>query len=282
MAILRTVSGECDMDIITANSNPRVKELVKLNKDVRFRRQRNVFVVEGIRMFRELPADRVQAVYLSETAYGEYGDELAGLGLMDGEVHVMTDSVFECVSQTKTPQGCMAVVGCFHHRLEDVLGKTENEVYLVLDKLQDPGNMGTILRSAEAAGVTAVIIGGGSCDPYNPKTIRSTMGAVFRVPFVVCGSSADTIEAIEVLRRSGVVVYGAHLDGDSLYDIHLPKKTAFLIGNEGNGLSPEVAETADRLLRIPMEGDVESLNAAVSAGILSYEALRQRKYNRQN
>lgn len=270
------------MDVITANSNPRVKELVKLNKDVRLRRQRDVFVVEGIRMLRELPPERVEELYLSESAYRAYCGELDELGFGLSSLHILSDSVFTTVSQTKTPQGCMAVVRRFHYELEDIVGRLDDELYLVLDAIQDPGNLGTIIRSAEAAGAAAVIIGAGSCDPYNPKAVRSTMGALLRVPFVVCGSVSETCEAIDVLKGLGAVVYGAHLDGDCLYDVHFPRRTALLIGNEGNGLCREVAATADRLLRIPMEGSVESLNAAVSAGILSYEVLRQRKYVRQN
>lgn len=268
------------MDIITANSNPKVKELNKLGKDAKLRRQRDVFLVEGIRMFREMPVDKIQEIYLSESAYAEYGDELGRKGFFDvADPVILSDSVFASVSQTKTPQGCLAVVGCFHCGVDDVCGKMNRETYLVLDTLQDPGNMGTIFRSAEAAGITAVIIGPGSCDPYNPKVVRSTMGAIFRVPFI---QSEDLVSTIEWLKKEGVVVYGAHLNGDDLYDIHFSEKTAFLIGNEGNGLSDEIAATSDRLLRIPMEGKVESLNAAISATLLSYEAMRQRKCGRQN
>lgn len=271
---------EKKVEVITANSNPRIKELNKLNKDAKLRKDRDVFVVEGIRMFRELPLQNVQEVYLSESALKEYRDEFKSMGVLDGRnTWILSDGVFAGVSQTKIPQGCMAVVKCMHYQLDSVLGRNDRETFLVLDTLQDPGNMGTIFRSAEAAGVTAVLIGKGSCDPYNPKVVRSTMGAIFRVPFVMCDDLPGTVEE---LRRSGVVVYGAHLDGDDLYDIGFPDRVAFLIGNEGNGLTDEVACRADRLLRIPMEGKVESLNAAISATLLSYEVMRQRKRDRQN
>lgn len=270
------------MNIIISGSNARIKELVKLNKDARLRRQMGVFIVEGIRMFRELPADRVREVYISESAYAEYGDELAGMGLTDSaHTYLLSDGVFSSISQTKSPQGCMAVVECSHAGLEDVLESAGRTMYLVLDAIQDPGNMGTIIRSAEAAGVTAVVISGDSCDPYNPKCVRATMGAIFRVPLVVC-SGSSLADAVSAIKNTGVIVYGAHLNGDGLYDINFPDKVAFLIGNEGNGLSDEVSASADRLLRIPMEGRVESLNAGVSAAILSYEVMRQRKYDRQN
>lgn len=268
------------LDIITANSNPKVKMLNKLNKDSRLRRERDVFIVEGIRMFREIPVDSVDEIYMSESAYAEYCDEDDLQELYNAaEVTVMSDSVFAGVSQMKTPQGCMAVVRCFHYEMTDIAGSTDTATYLILDTIQDPGNMGTIFRSAEAAGITGVIIGPGSCDPYNPKVVRSTMGAIFRVPFV---QSDDLIYTIDALKRKGVLIYGAHLDGEELYDTEFPDKIAFLIGNEGNGLSKAVSDTADRLLRIPMEGKVESLNAAISATLLSYEAMRQRRSARQN
>lgn len=266
------------MDIITSNNNPRVKWINKINRDSGFRREEDVFVVEGIRMFREIPVDRVREIYLSESFYDENNKLVEEMGLSDKTV-VMKDTVFAAISQTKTPQGCMAVVRCAHYTLDMIDNDKDYEVYLVLETLQDPGNMGTIFRSAEAAGVTALIIGNGSCDPYNPKVVRSTMGAIFRVPFVV---SDDLVETVRQLKHRGVVVYGAHLDGDDLYDIQIPHKTAFLIGNEGNGLSQNVSNEADELLRIPMEGKVESLNAAISATLLSYEAMRQRKSARQN
>lgn len=268
------------MNVITASSNRLVKELNKLNKDTKTRKQRDVFVVEGIRMFREIPVDRILEAYMSESAFDEYGslDDVKNL-MEHAKVSVLSDSVFANVSQTKSPQGCMAVVGCAHYNLESFVGKKDNETYLVLDAIQDPGNMGTILRSAEAAEISAVIIGPGCCDPYNPKAVRSTMGAIFRVPFI---QSGDLVHSIGILRENGVIVYGAHLMGDDLYDIKFPDKKAFLIGNEGNGLSEKVAGTADRLLRIPMGGKVESLNAAISATLLSYEAMRQRIQSRQN
>lgn len=263
------------MNVITANSNPKVKMLNKLNKDSKLRKEKDVYIVEGIRMFREIPIDSVKEIYMSESAFEQYKDDEAVQKLCDSaEVTIMSDSVFAGVSQTKSPQGCMAVVRCSHYDMEDIVPADKTSTYLVLDTIQDPGNMGTIFRSAEAAGVTALILGPGSCDPYNPKVVRSTMGAIFRVPFV---QSNDLVKSIGELKQHEVIVYGAHLDGEELYDTVFPDKIAFLIGNEGNGLSDEVASTSDRLLRIPMEGKVESLNAAISATLLSYEAMRQRK-----
>ena len=128
---------EKKVEVITANSNPRIKELNKLNKDAKLRKDRDVFVVEGIRMFRELPLQNVQEVYLSESALKEYRDEFKSMGVLDGRnTWILSDGVFAGVSQTKTPQGCMAVVKCMHYQLDSVLGRNDRETFLVLDTLQ--------------------------------------------------------------------------------------------------------------------------------------------------
>ena len=268
------------MEIITANSNPKIKNINKLNKNTSFRKEKQVFIIEGIRMFRELPVDRVKQVFVSETAYQKYKAELSEKGIteQDRRLIVVSDSVFQSMSQTKTPQGLLAVADRYHYTMDgliSVMEKRENgNTFLVLESIQDPGNLGTIVRTAEAADVTGIIIGGDSCDIYNPKVVRSTMGTIFRVPFVYVD---DLAGAVDRLKKHGIVVYGAHLDGQDLYAGKLEKNSAFLIGNEGNGLTVELSSKADRLIRIPMAGQVESLNAAISATLLAYEAYRQRK-----
>lgn len=149
---------------------------------------------------------------------------------------------------------------------------------VVLDNLQDPGNLGTIFRTAEAAGVTGILLSKDCVDVYNPKVIRSTMGAVFRMPFLYV---EDLPEKIKELQKEGIKTYAAHLRGENAYDEEdYTTGCAFLIGNEGNGLRDEVADCADCLIRIPMEGEAESLNAAVAAAVLMFEAGRQRRNNK--
>ena len=146
---------------------------------------------------------------------------------------------------------------------------------MVLDNLQDPGNLGTIVRTAEGAGVTGIIMSRDTVDIYNPKTIRSTMGSVYRMPFFYV---EDILEFLEDLRGQGIRTYAAHLDGANNYDEESYKGAcAFLIGNEGNGLRYEVAKKADIWIKIPMYGQVESLNAAIASSILMYEVSRQRR-----
>ena len=146
---------------------------------------------------------------------------------------------------------------------------------LVLESIQDPGNLGTMLRTGEGAGISGVLMNDTTADIYHPKTIRATMGSVYRVPCVI---TEDLRGAVLQLKTAGITVYAAHLKGRAAYDE--PDYTggcAFLIGNEGNGLTDEMAALADAYIRIPMEGQVESLNAAIAATLLMYEASRQRR-----
>ena len=145
---------------------------------------------------------------------------------------------------------------------------------MLIENLQDPGNLGTMIRTAEGAGVTGILISRESVDLYNPKTIRSTMGSIYRVPVHITDSLTGLVP---LLHQRGIRTYAAHLRGTKSYtEADYRTGTAFLIGNEGNGLTEELADAADQYIRIPMEGQVESLNAAMAAGILMYEVKRQR------
>ena len=189
-------------------------------------------------------------------------------------VEVLSDKVFSHVSDTKTPQGILCLVRQKRTEFADML-KCETPFLMVLDNLQDPGNLGTIVRTAEGAGVTGIIMSRDTVDIYNPKTIRSTMGSIYRMPFLY---EEDIPALVDRLREKGVKTYAAHLDGKNYYDEeNYSTGCAFLIGNEGNGLRREVSDKAEVWVKIPMHGEVESLNAAIASSILMYEANRQRR-----
>lgn len=257
--------------MITSTSNQQVKEVVQLQKKSRARNQAGVFIVEGIRMVQETPPERLEKLYVTEGFYKKYKDALPK---GDCKPELVSDVVFSYMSDTKTPQGVLAVVRQMKHSEEDIFG-AENPHIIVLDNLQDPGNLGTIFRTAEAAGVNGVILSKDCVDIYNPKTIRSTMGAIYRMPFVYV---EDVIQTIAQMKKKDIKIYAAHLDGKNSYDKEdYSKATAFLIGNEGNGLRDEVAAQADIWVQIPMAGQVESLNAAIAAAVLMFEVSRQRR-----
>lgn len=252
------------------------KDIIKLQSKAAFRRETGRFVVEGIRMVREIPKSRISTLIFSEgfrTAHAEEALQLSD-GLPASVVKTVPDRDFDKLSDTKTPQGVLAVVSMTEYPAAKVISDPDG-FYIFLEDLQDPGNLGTILRSAEAAGASAVIMNETTVDIYNPKVIRATMGAMLRLPFAVVNDLSDFICRF---KAGGGRVFAAHLKGASDYACcDYRKKSAFLIGNEGNGLSDAVTALSDERIIIPMAGEVESLNAAMAATILLFEAARQRR-----
>lgn len=263
--------------MITSYNNRFVREVIQLNQKAKVRDRQDLFVAEGIKMFAEAPTERIHRVYIAQRAEAglrsTYARKLGEL-----PVEIVADDVFDKMSDTKTPQGILCLVRQFHYELSEMIAALTNKnhaLFIVLEDLQDPGNLGTVFRTGEGAGVNGIIMSSRTVDVYNPKVIRSTMGSVYRVPFLY---TDDLCAAIRTLEEYGISVYAAHLGGGKFYDEYDYRKgTAFLVGNEGNGLREETADCADRLIRIPMEGCVESLNAAVASSILLYEAYRQRR-----
>jgi len=263
--------------IITSNSNAKVKQIIQWRDKSRDRRRDGVFLAEGMKMFEEAPDDGILEVYVSETAVQKFNsphnkkiaDKLERHGFI-----TVKDDIFEKMSDTQTPQGIITVMRRMEYDLEEMLS-AENPFLVVIETLQDPGNLGTIIRTGEGAGVTGIIMNSRTVDIYNPKTIRGTMGSIYRVPFVYV---EDLGILMTKLKEKGIHTYAAHLEGKDYYDsFSFKEPTAFLIGNEGNGLTGELADSAEKYLKIPMEGQVESLNAAIAASLLMYEVHRQRR-----
>ena len=257
--------------MITSVNNGQVKNIIQLNQKTKARREQGLFVAEGRKMFGEAPADWIEKVYVSETltsdpALMEQVEKLP--------YDIVADSVFRQMSDTQTPQGILTVLRRPSYTLEDILGG-KNPLVMVLEDLQDPGNAGTILRTGEGAGVSGVLLTRTCVDITNPKVIRSTMGSVYRMPFLYVES---VVSLTQELKKHNIRTFAAHLKGRNSYDQEsYTGGAAFLIGNEGKGLTEEAANSADCLIRIPMGGKVESLNAAMASGILMYEAARQRR-----
>lgn len=248
--------------MISSKSNAKIKSVKKLISSSKERKAKGLFVIEGARLVKEAPEESVEQLFVSESMEqsGEFDLSLYK------NVELVSDEVFRFLSDTVTPQGVLAVV---RQPVWPMAGGIFDQPcrLILLDDIQDPGNLGTILRTAEAAGIDMVIMSEGCADVFNPKVIRSTMGSIFRVPFV-CD---DLVSVIEVLKTEGVRIYGAALEGGTDYQsIDFPDKTAIVIGNEGNGISGSILNAVNERIFIPMEGKVESLNAAVSAAILMF------------
>ncbi len=256
--------------MITSTSNAQVKHVINLLNKAKYRRECKLFVVEGGKMVFEAPNDLVEKIFVSESYLANHKDDER---LTGPKVEVVSDGVFKQMSDTKTPQGIMATVKMKEYAPCDILGQ-ENAFVMVCEDIQDPGNLGTILRTGEGAGISGVILSRNSVDIYNPKTIRSTMGSLYRVPFLYVD---DLHQTIAQMKNLAIKVYATHLNGNNNYTKeNYTGKCAFLIGNEGNGLKDETAELADVYVKIPMAGQVESLNAAISAAVVMYEVNRQR------
>ncbi len=260
--------------MITSFSNPRVKQVVQWQNKAKERKKDDIFLAEGIKMYEEAPEKSVKEVYIiEETLQKMNQDRYLCEKLKATGYETVSPEVFQKMSDTQTPQGILTVLKRPKYHLDQLL-KVKNPLFVVLEDLQDPGNLGTIVRTGEGAGVTAVIMSRNTVDIFNPKTIRATMGSIYRVPFLYVDSMEETLD---MLHQAGVKTYAAHLKGETYYDsFSFREGTAFLIGNEGNGLKKETADKASVYLKIPMEGQVESLNAAIATSLLMYETHRQR------
>lgn len=257
--------------MITSVNNRQVKNIIQLNQKTKARREQGLFVAEGRKMFGEAPREWISGIYVSEVLT-EDEELMREIGTLPHEI--VADNVFRQMSDTQTPQGILTVLKKPSYTMDDIL-KGENPLIMVLEDLQDPGNAGTILRTGEGAGVSGILLTKTCVDITNPKVIRSTMGSIYRMPFLYV---ENVLSLKQKLAEKNVRTFAAHLKGKNSYDREVyTGGTAFFIGNEGKGLTEEAAGAADCLIRIPMCGQVESLNAAMASGILMYEAARQRR-----
>ena len=249
-----------DMEELTSLKNPKVLFWRSL-KEKKAREQQQAFLVEGVRMVRDALASGLspQAVLLRE-------DFVPGFSLPeDAPRYVLPDHVFRSVCDTKTPQGIAAV-------LPFCVKPASGPRLVALDGLQDPGNVGTIIRTADAAGFDGVLLSPDCADLFSPKVLRATMGSLFHLGFSFPPSLPDELNS---LKSRGYSVLSSQLDGTPFFERqNVASSFVLIIGNEGNGVSLPVRETATHRLRLPMRGDAESLNAAVAAGIMMYDLTR--------
>lgn len=248
--------------MISSKSNAKIKNVKKLLSSSKERRLQGLFAIEGVRLVKEAPIELVRQLFISEslTKNGEFDSACYK------NVEVVSDEVFRSLSDTVTPQGVLALVEQPAWSI-NIASFEKGCKLLLLDGIQDPGNLGTILRTSEAAGVDLVVMSEDCVDIFNPKVIRSTMGSIFRVPFVI----DDLVAVIEMLKAESIKVYGAALEGSSDFrKVEFEKRSAIVIGNEGNGISEKVLNAVNKKIRIPMKGQIESLNAAVSTAVLLY------------
>ena len=262
--------------LISSMQNQQIKKIKLLKKKSKARIEQNAFIIEGIKMFEESKTEgNLIKSYFSLSFYENKLKEKSEF-FQDLTYEVIEDDTFNKLSDTSTPQGVLALVEKPGYNMADMI-EDANSTLLLLENIQDPGNLGTMVRTAEAAGFTGLILSHDCVDMLNPKVVRSTMGGIFRMPFVYV---EDFKEVLYEIKRKNITIYASHLEGKSYYDeASYPRRCAILIGNESTGLRSDTTKLADDLVKIPMQGKVESLNAGVAASIMMYEVFRGRRSN---
>ncbi|NJD02226.1 MAG: RNA methyltransferase [Ruminiclostridium sp.] len=269
------------MILISSNKNPVFKEIISL-KNRRDREEKGLYYVEGLRIVEEAlngNAD-IAGIAISEEFAADSRNTgiLSRIEVLKVKSYLFTSKLFKEITDTETPQGILAIMGIRKHELKHGLDK--NGLYVIMYSIRDPGNLGTIIRTADAAGFSGVILSKGCVDLYNPKVLRSTMGSVFHIPVYQAG---DISEMIKLLKSNTIRILVSHLEGKvGLFETDMSLGAALVIGSEAEGVCEELRASADVLVRIPMFGKAESLNASVAAGVMIYEAVRQRSLKIQH
>ncbi len=258
------------MDTISSKDNKTLKYISKLMSSTRFRREEGRFVVEGVRLCDEALKNRavIDIFVYSASAGDKYSDIVCKLSLSANKTFCVEDHIFCALSDTKTPQGVLCVVKTLDKQSHFDTIKN-NGILLALDNIQDPSNLGTILRTADALGISGVVMSANCCDLYSPKVVRGSMGAVFRIPLCVTDDLPRFVIDFNSFGRS----YACVLDDTALSvsEVKFAAPVLAVIGNEGNGVSDEVINACQSKLYIPMHNNAESLNAAVAASIIMWE-----------
>ncbi len=257
--------------VISSKDNETIKKLKKL-KDKKYRDQENCYIIEGIKLIKEAINEnaKIKLIIVCDDCKQENNiDADAKYEIAKYECIYVTEKIFLSLTNVVNPQGILAVIE--KEKSNNVINYDE-DLFLVLDDIQDPGNMGTILRTADSLNLKQIIVSKGSSDIYNPKVVRSTMGAIFRVNII---ESDNLVKTLKDMKKHKIKIVTTSLQTDKkIYDVDY-EKSAIVIGNEANGVSNEVLELADEKVKIPMPGKTESLNASVATAIILYEAMRK-------
>lgn len=262
------------METITSKENTAIKEVHKLIKSAKHRAQARAFVIEGVRLCSDAlqSGAEVQTAFMTQAAMEKHPALAKSLCKAAQKSFVLPERLFMAVSDTVTPQGVLCVCQMKESPVRVCEGR-----YIGLEDIQDPQNLGTVLRTAEAFGIDGVILSRGCCDLYAPKVLRGSMGAVFRLQTTVRG---DLPAFVKELRTQGFYTAGAVPDrnAQSITGVSFPPggKSAVFIGNEANGLTAALKDACDELVTIPMDGRAESLNASVAAAVVMWEMVRER------
>ena len=259
------------MQVISSKDNDLIKHIRKL-KDKKYRDENNEYIIEGIKLIEEAVKENAEikkVIVCDDTTRTYEIPTNVMLEIAKYECVYVTEKIFNMITQVTNPQGIMAIV---KKNVTNSEIDYSQDIIVVLDGVQDPGNLGTILRTVDSVGLSQIIVSKETADAFNPKVVRSTMGAIFRVKVIEC---EDLKKVLKEMKKRKIKVYATDLQTDkSIYDVDY-QKSAIIIGNEANGVSRDILELADEKIKIPMIGKTESLNAAVATGIILYEVIRK-------
>ena len=260
--------------VITSRKNENIQDTAKLITSAEYRHEQKCFVAEGARLCRDAAISKVtlQKVFYTEQAEEKYPDYLHDILQVAGQAYVIEPHVAELLASTKNPQGIFCVCK-MHTDAADFSKMDKGGHYIALESIQDPANLGAVLRTAEALGISGAVLAGNCCDVYSPKVLRASMGAVFRLPFTAAPSME---QAVLQLNAIGFFTYAAvpAANAEPITTIDFSNPSVIVVGNEGNGLTDEAINACSKKVTIPMLGRAESLNAASSAAILMWEMMR--------
>lgn len=260
------------MQSLTSRDNPNIKKAVKLKKSAKYRKELGLFCAEGVRLCLDAVKSgaEIDSLFVTQNAIEKHKEEFNSLLEYSDNVFVITPELFSLISDTQSPQGFLCVIKTLDKScLFDTIKNSGK--FLALESLQDPGNLGTVLRSAEAFGVSGVILSEDSCDIYSPKVVRSSMGAVFRLPFIITASTPDFLRDNPQLKSFAAVVDS---NAEKITEISFEPPCVAVIGNEGNGLRQDTVKACTAQVTIPMRGKAESLNASAAASIIMWEMMK--------
>ena len=260
------------MQIISSKDNEIVNQIKKM-KDKKYRDIENAYIVEGIKLVREALQENAnikQIVLCDDCEKAENISKELMYEIAKHNCIYVTNKIFKYISEVQAPQGILAVI-----EKNNANGEIDynEDLIVALDDIQVPGNLGTILRTVDSIGLKQILVSKGTADSYNPKVVRSTMGAIFRVKIIECENLEQTLK--EIKKHKFKIVVSSLQTNNSVYDIKYNKKVV-VIGNEANGVEKSIQEISDEKIKIPMLGKTESLNASVATGIILYEYVRQK------
>lgn len=260
------------MQVITSKDNETIKEIRKL-KEKKYRDSNQQYIIEGIKLIEEAIEEKVEIdtiVICEDCVENHTLDQKLLYEVAKYNCIYVSEKIFNLITEVTNPQGILAII---HQDKKQQEIDYNADMIVVLDNIQDPGNLGTILRTVDSVGLHQIVISNKTADVYNPKVVRSTMGAIFRVNII---QVSDLIETLKEMKKHKFKVVATSLQTqENIYDIDYQKKV-LVIGNEANGVSKEVLELADIKAKIPMLGKTESLNASVATSVILYEYVRQK------